>query len=199
LIGEPKYILIDAETGGLDCNKHSLLTLFALLLDSKANIIDKIDLKIKPKDHVYCVCAEALNVNNINLLEHDKIAMAYKMAQQKFHDFLSNHKVPNTSKKIMPIGQNVNFDIGFMKMFYKNWNKVISHRTVDLISVTEFLKLTGTINMSSDEENSLENVAKHFNMCYSDAHEAEFDVMLTYKLLKLYIGFIQKQEIKYNE
>ena len=79
-----KYLIIDTETGGLVEHDPSLLSLYAYLTDSKLNYLDDIELKIKPDDEVYRVNPYALNINKINLVEHNKIAITESEAKNKF-------------------------------------------------------------------------------------------------------------------
>ena len=71
------YLAFDCETTGLlpNCN---VLTVYFVILDDKLNILDELDLKIK--HDFYVVFTKALEVNNINILEHDKIKISKKNA-----------------------------------------------------------------------------------------------------------------------
>ena len=82
----PKYFLFDTETGGVR-KEMSLLTLYGHILDENLRILDTIDLKIKPDDGIYHLSAQGLGVNNINILEHDRVAKPVSEVKTRFKNY----------------------------------------------------------------------------------------------------------------
>lgn len=181
-----KYFIFDCETGGTDPG-NTLLTMYGMMLDNNFTTTDVLDLKIKPNDGVYNVSPQALEINKIDLIKHDKEAITENEAARIFNDFSCRHAFGG---KIIPIGHNVSFDIGFVKRhLLKNndletniWPKYYSHRVLDTATIAHFLILAGAMpaNMSC----SLGSLAKYFGLDYSNAHDAEFDVKLTLEVLR---------------
>lgn len=117
------YLVIDAEMGGRGLDK-SLLSVAMIVADEKLETQDVLGLFIKPNDDVYHVTAEALGVNGIKLVEHDKIAISYDAAKQKIYTFLDSYS-SGGSRKLRPIGLGVRGDIDHI------CNKTVSKRTWD--------------------------------------------------------------------
>ena len=179
-----KYFCFDTELGGLK-KEYSLLTLYGQILNEELNVLDEIDLKMKPDDGIYRVSAESLKINGINLVEHDKIAMPLSEASEKFKNFICRHSM-NLNQKIIPMGHNISLDIKFAKNYLMNsseWEKHFSYRKVDSHSVAMFLGLSSFL--PKYESYSLKVLAEHFNLNTSGMHNAQTDVELTVKLIKL--------------
>src|SRR6266436_5622023 len=103
-----KYLAIDNETGGL--GEVSLLTSYFAVLDANLRILDDLYIYLKPSDGVYRIEPQALAINGINLIEHDKVAETQSMAGQKLFRFLKLHSSDGTDK-LIPLGHNVTFDV----------------------------------------------------------------------------------------
>ena len=56
-----KLLFIDTETGGIDCGKHSLLSIGLVVWDNDQGIIDSTEILIKNKEYV--VTKEAQRIN----------------------------------------------------------------------------------------------------------------------------------------
>jgi len=192
-----KYFLFDCETGGVN-SKTSLLTLFGMILDHKLEVLDKIDLKIRPDNGLYVVGASGLATNKINIPEHDKVAINKTVAAKQFYDFCSKHTIGSDAKdRLIPVGHNQAFDIRFIKKNLlpannvegDNWKTFFSYRQLDTASIAQALILAK--KLPEDLECSLSSLANYFKLDYSGAHEAEFDVELTLKILKLLIALME--------
>lgn len=84
-----KYLVMDCETGGFEGT--SLLSFYFGVLDEDFNVLDELDLLLRPKDHIYHINPEALEVNKINLIEHDKKAIPYNEGGTLLFNFLQQH------------------------------------------------------------------------------------------------------------
>ena len=69
-----KYFLFDCETGGLDPS-FSLLTLSGVVLNQQYEVLDSIDLAIKPSSGRYVLSSKAMEINKINIATHDAVAI----------------------------------------------------------------------------------------------------------------------------
>lgn len=85
-----KYIVIDTETGGIG-RDVSLLSAYFGVLDENFNLLDELELFVRPDNHIYQVTAEALGINKINLVEHEKKAVTYKEAGTKLFNFIEKN------------------------------------------------------------------------------------------------------------
>ena len=180
-----KYFLVDVETGGLDCTKHSLLTLYGFVFKPNMEIIDRIDLKIKPNDGCYHLEVEAMAINKINILEHDKEAITEQQASLKLRDFLFAHSEYKATK-LIPVGHNVNFDMKFIqKKLVPDINDLCSHRQIDTASISQFFMLSGKLPIMSG---SLSAICKHYEIDTTGAHNAKVDAENTFRLLQAMIN-----------
>jgi len=188
-----KFFLFDVETGGKN-PKTSLLTLYGMVLNDQLEILDAIDLKIKPNNGLYSLTAEALSVHNIDLVAHDKVAVPEEQAAKEFYDFSCKHSLGVT--KMIPAGHNLSLDIRFVKKHFLKtdnsegdcWGRFYSYRRLDTATIAHYMILTGKLPDTLDC--SLQSLATYFGFDYSKAHDAEFDAKLTLKILKKLIGLV---------
>lgn len=174
-----KVLFMDTETGGLDPEKHSLLTV-ALAVYEDGKILDEKEWFIKHKD--YSVTSKALEINNINLVEHNKIAMDTKIAVVDIIQFIfKNFSV----EKAVIAGHNVEFDYKFLDKLFKGEtefiNRYLSHRKLDTCSLINFLMISGKIDIESA---SLETCINYFKIEANARHTAKDDVRATITLFE---------------
>lgn len=178
-----KFLAFDTETGGLG-DDVSLLTVNFAVCDEHWNVIEELDMIVKPDNNQYVVTAEALEINKIDLINHDKLAITYSQAGQSLRNFL--HKNYNDGKiKLIPFGKNINFDISKVTdnlLGAKTWNQYVSYRQYDLTGLIMYLKRKGSL--AKDAPESLEGLAKYFNI-HETWHSARGDNMAGIKLIKL--------------
>ena len=179
------YITMDLETGGIgtDC---SLLTAYFGVLDKDMNLLDSLDLKVKPNESKpYVVHAQGMSVNKIDLIEHDKVAITESEAGKHTFAFLKQHS-NNGKTKLIPIGHNVQFDILFIYehlLTKKHFDQYVSYRKLDTGSIAQFFKYCGFI--PEDKSGSLEYLAEAFGAKFLDRpHTAESDALMCVEILK---------------
>ena len=175
------YLFIDTETGGLDTNT-SLLQAYFLLTDDKFEQVAELDLKIRPNDGIYKVTSQAINVNQIDLIEHNKESITESYAKDLLNDFFAR-----TFKgvKFMPVGWNVGFDLAFIHehlMDKKTWEQANWYGTIDVHSIYRYLKLNG--KLPSECEDGLGKVADFLQVEHGSLHSAKADTILTKDLFK---------------
>lgn len=178
------YNFLDAEFGGLEKEKYSLLTVYFIATDNNFNIVDELSLSVKPNDGIYHVCASAMDVNKINLVEHDRIAIPYKEAGTILYKWLD--KITGSGKeKLICVGHGVKIDIEFVIQYLINigtWEKFNSYRVLDTSSTCQFLK---SCNLFPDTvSGSLTSLAKYLSIEVNEneTHTAKYDTLLTYKI-----------------
>lgn len=177
-----KYILtpLDVETGGLDTDRHSLLTLYICSLDEDLNVVSELDLKLKPDDGNYVVDQGALDVNKINLEEHDKDpnTVTYSEGKVKFLEFA---KQVSKSKRILsPAGHNIlGFDVPMimnaLKISKEEWDKVFHYKIVDTLPIVTVLQKAGWL---PEELVSQDSLVKYYNVTKRTAHVAKNDTLM---------------------
>jgi DNA polymerase III alpha subunit (gram-positive type) len=183
------YIAVDTETGGIGSDV-SLLTAYIAILDKNMEIIEDLNLAIKPDNGIYNVTAEALFINKINLIEHDKGAITSGKAGELFRDFLIKHS-PNGAIKLLPLGHNVAFDMDKLYQHVlnkKEAQKYISYRVLDTGSTGNFLKAAGYIPEAIS--GGLGTYVEYFKVIKRDAHEAKNDTLMTIDVMKAMLKLI---------
>lgn len=171
-------LFIDTETGGLNPDKHSLLSL-AMVVWEDMEIIDSQEILIN--DGKLSVTEEALSINKIDIGKHRKSAIISSQAIKKIILFIRRH-FPY-QRKITIAGHNVHFDVNFLRLFFsrnnENFSKYFSHRIIDTSSILYYLYLAGHLKhraISSDEAFDL------FEIKVEGRHTAIGDAIATAKL-----------------
>jgi hypothetical protein len=173
------FLPFDCESGGIG-QDISLLTAHFAVCDSNWNIIDELSLALKPKEvdetgsAIYKVTAAALEINKIELIQHNKIAITKAEAGQQLRAFLWKYKPK--SGWLIPMGKNIQGDVDWINdhvLGPNEWRKYVSYRTYDLTSLLTFLKRTG--KLAQDAPESLEGIAKYIGFKFVP-HTADGDV-----------------------
>jgi len=182
-----RLLFIDTETGGLDPDKHSLLSL-AMVVWEDMEIFDSQEILIN--DGILSVTEEALSVNKIDLEKHKQSAISSSQAMDKLFLFIGQH-FPQ-QRTITLAGHNVHFDAAFLKRLFfannKNFSEFFSHRIIDTSSILYYLYLAGHIKhraISSDEAFEL------FDIKVEGRHTAIGDAIATAKLFTKLLSLIK--------
>lgn len=192
------YLLTDVETGGLDENKHSLLSVYAMAVDSNLKKLNDISLFIKPDDGLYHLDTEAMAVNNSNIVEHNKKAIVESEAALKFVRWLGIDFPDFANEKLVFCGHNCDLDKRFLKKFLSkrtNWDSWFSRRNLDTGSIAQFLRLTG--DLPEDHSCSLKELCSYYKIPYVNAHVAQADVEMTLEVLKKMLR--TKEKVLFSE
>ncbi len=192
-----KLIIVDVESGGLDADKHSLLSV-GLVLWSKENwCLDTRE---------FYVLEETLHIGSDLIFQLDrgydisKIVNWDRLRQegkepskicQEISMFLLTNNLTTTP---MLVGQNVRLDIEFLKRLYRLAG--IPHlypfdfRYIDTQSIAKFLS---TIHPNFPSNTSLNSLFDYFDIKVkkSDRHTALGDALGTAELLTRMIEFVE--------
>jgi oligoribonuclease (3'-5' exoribonuclease) len=187
-----RYLACDVEAGGVT-DDHSLLSAYFAVIDEDLKTLHgELDLLVKPDDGNYVVTSEALAVNKINLIEHDKAAVTESKAGAMLYSFLKL-QVPDGKLKLTPLGHNIAFDVQFIKkhLLSKAFNQYVSYRMLDVSSIVQLMKLRGTV--SRDLAGSLSEIAIHFGVSTvtNVPHTAKGDTWMVIEILRK----IKNQEV----
>lgn len=176
-----RYFFHDFETGGFE--NTSILTFYGLLTDKKFNKIDDIEFSIKPESGLYLVDPEALKINKINLVEHFATAEDKSSCKRRLRDFIMRATAFGT-KKVYPAGHNVYFDNQLLKthFFSEDYGDLFFRHNFDTGTLAVLLKTIG--KLPEDFSVSLSNLATHYKIDSSGAHQSKSDVLLTVAVLK---------------
>ena len=170
------FILIDTETTGFDEKKHQILEV-GILVIKDLKVIDQFEVKIKHRE--YTITAKAIEVNNINIVEHEK------EAAERMLEFLNKHK--GEDEGYIVIGQNVAFDIKFLEEMFlrtykiKEYRQVISYRNLDIMQLAMIKNMEKKISL---EKQDLDSILKELNIEVPEKrHRALVDCYLEFKAM----------------
>jgi len=187
----------DTESGGisLDC---SLLSVCFSLLNGKLEPIHTLNLKVKPDPDAdgrvaYKIQAEALAVNGINLIEHDKAAITYKESKPIIYNWLK--EMHDSYGSLTFFGNNIQRDIDLITNYTiseNSWNNFCDRRVIDTSVIGKFLQLAGKI--PEDQSLSLSKITKYYGVDVSKygVHTSDGDVLLGIELIKNYLKEISQ-------
>lgn len=177
------YVVIDVETTGTDPKKHQILSVAMLALDSTLKPLGFGSWKIKHDNYV--VDPKALEINRINLVKHHNNPKSLNVSTAKSHmiAFFNTpvHRPAGQQQKMIAIGHNLGFDVGFITEFLPTWWNFVHYRKLDTQVIAMERILTG--RLPADCGSGLGDLTAHFNLEYK-AHTAPGDVYATYKVLK---------------
>jgi DNA polymerase III epsilon subunit-like protein len=182
------HVAFDTETGGLNENKADLLTAYFAIMTEDYQIIDELDLKLKPNDRLPIAEAGALAANKIDLRAHmaDPETITYAEGQKKLETLLKKHLKRNGRySNLVPMGYNIlGFDIRWLQkhllpqdvwislMHYKNWDVM---QDVDALKRWTWFPA----NLGS-----LVSVVEYLNVPTRNAHNAKEDTLMTIDVAK---------------
>jgi len=180
-----KFLAFDVEAGGVDI-EHSLLSAYFVVIDEDLKTVHgELDLLVKPDNGNYVVTAQALEVNKIQLIEHDKVAITESKAGMLLYNFLKLH-APDGKVKLTPLGHNIAFDVEFIKkhLLNKSFNQFVSYRMLDTSCIIQFMKLRGSV--PRDLAGSLSEIATYFGISTvtNVPHTAKGDTWMVIEILR---------------
>lgn len=192
-----KLVIIDTETGGLDPNEQSILTLGAVVWNH-GHIEAEIHIPIAENPIV--AVPQALRVNGINLATHtgdDPMA-----AVTKLRNFLQTSWI---TKPVGLAGHNVaSFDVGFVKRLFRlagmEFSKTFHYRMLDTMTLAYALDLAG--RLPGLRSRGLDALCQRFGIVIRAAgapHNALEDARATAKLLTRLLDMIRDPNLKAPE
>lgn len=193
-----RYVALDTELGGIDL-KYSLLQVYLVCLDENFQVLGELDLRLKPDDGDYIVCAEAMAVNHIDLVKHDAAAMTYSSARSLLGSWL--RQMSDGGKiKLRALGHNVGGDIRFIwdKIYSREkWEAYVSYRQLDTATICQYLKdchkVPAEVDGAEGVSGSLMSLVRYFGIPYEEAklHDARTDTLLTVEVYKQMVAMLR--------
>jgi oligoribonuclease (3'-5' exoribonuclease) len=180
-------MFFDTETGGLNPKVHSLLTAYFAICDKDLNLVDELELQLKPSDlSKLNLTQEAMNVNKINIDEHlkDPNTITYEEGRVKLKQFLLRNKIKGKRKSFMPAGHNIQFDkemIWEQLMPQDEFEEEVHYRTIDTSNICNFLK---DVEILPDDVGNLESLVDLFKVPKRETHNAKGDVLMNIEVYR---------------
>lgn len=185
-----RYISLDTETGGLGLDK-SLLTLGIVIANDNFKVLAEHHWHIKPNDGIYKVTGKALEINGIDLKNHDATALTEKDTGTNLYNTLHAWSAAGKDKLVV-IGKQVDGDIAHIwdKLLKREtWEQFVSYQKIDVSAL--YWTMRGVKAFPADLKGSLKDIAIHYGMDISDLHDALGDARLT---LRVYAEIVKEIE-----
>lgn len=182
--------VLDTETGGINPAEDSLLEVAVVITDDRGTILADYSAMVKPKGGFYRVAPKALEINNIDLREHARLALPIDQVVEQLTRFLEDFRYQGDP--LILVGENVNFDRGFLQhqlLGFEGVAELFGYRTMDLHAVMAFLSDANKMPYTK----SLEETARFFGLLETDTkqeHRALADTYLTAKVYRAMLRFL---------
>ena len=175
--------------GGRDIH-YSLLMAYFMVTNSEFNVLGDLYLPVKP-DGDYVVSGQGMEVNKINLQEHDKIAITYKQAKPELFNFL---KHMSNGVRLIPVGHGIRGDISHFQKYLiseGSWEQFCTYHYIDTSVVLQFLRACG--KMTEDCDGSVTDLAAYFGVIVEgDDHDCRVDTMKTLGVFREFVNIGSK-------
>lgn len=188
-------LVIDVETGGLDPNVHSILTIGAVAWKDGA-IADTISIQIAEPEIV--AEAGALKVNGLDVDELRKTGVGVGNAVDQLETFIAKNNMRQKSP-VTIAAHNVQFDYAFLKRLYRlagrDFTKKFSHRTVCTQTLAYALVLANRLPLVSVAG---DKVFAHFRCSperVDGKHEALGDAIACAKALTAMLNMLRAPSV----
>jgi DNA polymerase III epsilon subunit-like protein len=142
---------VDTETGGLDSEKASILSLGAVILEDGA-IVDEFYVLINEGSTLVAEPA-ALKVNGLTIDQIKQDGTYPEEALNQFTKFLMRNYLPMSNVTL--VGHNLQFDVGFIKRLFKHankpalFNKIFSYKMIDTMQLIQVMRLADRVTIPS--------------------------------------------------
>jgi len=178
-----RLLVIDTETGGLDPEQFSLLSIGLVVWDEgelggeDEFFVSEPDLRCDP---------EAMAVNAIDTDLIRRVGLTPEQAVTRLERFLDSQFPSPAIARVSVVGHNVHFDLAFIRRLYRIAGRPIgprfSHRFIDTAGILQFLILAGRLPEGVSDSTS---AFRHFGIEFAqgERHSALADARATARLL----------------
>jgi len=194
------YLAFDTETAGLNPDVNPVLTFYMCIVDSQFNILDELDLKVKPdniNDSKWILDVKTIDIHGIKFEDHfnDPETITYTEAKKLILQKFQQYKLDGRQKTFLPLGQNITFDLNMIHsqiISKEDWEKYCSYRVLDTSTINNFLK---DCNIVPKDLGNLGSLVEYFGITKRNAHNAKDDVLMTVQVYQAMVStFTSKKD-----
>lgn len=186
------YIFFDTETGGLT-PEYSLLTVSAIVLDSKLDIVVVHDLSpglyLRLKYDNYVTHPKAMAVNKINLAEHAQLGFTVEDAALALDAFIREARALLGVNRFIAGGHNIAFDVKFLQAYLlpaAKWDRFFMNPAFDTCAAARLFNAANKLTVGC----GLEKLCAAFNIQTGAAHNAESDNLAAIELARYFVSSV---------
>ena len=142
-----RILIVDTETGGLDADKYSILSLGAVVWE-RGKMLGEFYVEIaEPEINAHEI---ALGINKIDIDRLRREGESPSGAVKLFLNFIMKHFNVGSEKVILAGHNLATFDVDFVERLFRlaaiyDYDKVFSYRVVDTCGIIRFLVLAGVL------------------------------------------------------
>lgn len=179
-------VAFDTETTGLTA-RHEIVQIAAVPCNNFEPDLENAFVSYIRPEKLHICDPVSMEVNKLSLKRLKK-APSQKEVRKKFLGWM---KGLGEDPKILPLGQNVDFDLRFIRRWlgFETFEKYFSI-TRDTRIVTTFLKDSGVFPRKV--KTNLTELSKHFNIKREKHHDALDDAVATIKVYKKLMKLVKK-------
>lgn len=182
-----RILILDTETGGLDPDQHSILTLGATVWH-KGKIFGEFHVEIAEPEIV--AGEKALEINKIDIDRLRREGVSPHVAVSLLQSFIHEYYYNGGDDKVILGGHNLStFDVDFVKRLFVlagvDYEKVFSHRVMDTCGIIRFLVLAGVLPLKGAGSNE---AFEYYGIKPKIPHHALYDAIATAELLNCLLG-----------
>jgi DNA polymerase III epsilon subunit-like protein len=141
-----------------------------------------------------------MEITGIDLESHlnSPDTLTYTQGREKLLKTLEKHKIKGKRKHFVPLGQNLQFDLGFVhaQLVDKDtWEKMIHYNYLDTLRIVTFLK---DIGMIASDIGNLTSLVEYFGIPKGTAHNAKEDVRMTVDVYKALRNMLEERKDNFS-
>ena len=183
-----RLLFVDTETGGLDPQKHSLLSIGVVVWDETVGEVFSDEYYVHHE--IYNVTKSAAHINHFDENLQRTCAIEPNCVVEKILEIKAQYFKEYSS--IPLAGHNIVFDVQFIKQLFlscgRSYEKLFSHRLIDTYSIIKYLSdcqlIPNTVNSSA-------SAFKYFDIPVVGRHTALGDAKATMQLYSKLISLIK--------
>jgi len=199
------YLVIDFETGGFDYNTCAITQVALIILEGKSLIqLNEYNSYITPYDKEYE--QGALTATNISLDKLKKEGKDAKIVAKELEAILSRYASRSNKDKLIWVGHNPLFDIGFFNVFMKQFSKQSIDKYFtgkpfdnffipDNIDTILLARIAFERETMSSASYKLQSVCERLGVELTDAHDAMNDTVATKNVFNIFANKLKEKVI----
>lgn len=178
--------VIDCETGGLDPKQHPI-TQVAIDIITPVDFVSihSYDAFVKPYNNLQ-ITPKALESSRVAMKDINAGVDKIVLIRELIKAFKLGNKSGKGQTKLILVGHNTGFDMGFLEYFFQYMNKnlydYVSRSFLDTMLLAKLMEV-GSLKSTENQKYNLTALAERFGIKLHNAHGAPADVQVTKQVL----------------